>query len=276
MNYRQGGGAGRFKPPPGSPINWGHPLARGLVARVAMLENFHKVTGSGAVEGRTYDAVRPVYWGMIGSGMTKINSIFNGGRALSFTSGRAQRYTIGDIDAPMPVTAAPLTIVAWLNVSSLTNRQYAVFLSQRTLDTEYFGIYISETTGAFACVSRTAANLAEASGGAASLNTWYQVAGVFRSSSSREIFVNGVSIATDTGTAVPSGLVNVCIGSLQRLSQLFADALKVDNVSIYNRALSAQEIRALYNEPFADFTPTAQAFLVPGLSASSSYFLAMH
>jgi hypothetical protein len=79
-------------------------------------------------------------------------------------------------------------------------------------------------------------------------NTWYHVAGVEHTSTDRRIYVNGVEEATDTTLATPSAsfITRFRIGQTAD-GQLDEQCRgEIDDVRIYNRALSAQEIRAIY------------------------------
>jgi concanavalin A-like lectin/glucanase superfamily protein len=83
------------------------------------------------------------------------------------------------------------------------------------------------------------------------LNTWYHVAGVYNAANrTLDIFVNGVldnGILTGSVPAVQSlPNSNVYIG---RRSNGYYFAGVIDEVQIYNRALSASEILAIMNTP---------------------------
>ena len=81
------------------------------------------------------------------------------------------------------------------------------------------------------------------------LNTWYHVTGVYNATAQTlDVYVNGV---LDNGTlsgTVPSSQFNssnnLQIGAFNA-SGLFRGT--IDDVRIYNRALSAQEVKRLYN-----------------------------
>jgi hypothetical protein len=86
------------------------------------------------------------------------------------------------------------------------------------------------------------------------LNEWYHVAFVFTAGTNIEIFLNGNSIGSDS-LDVPSSLHNsannACVGVLRQgesLPQLSWDG-KIDDIRVWNRALSSSEIVNLYNNP---------------------------
>ena len=75
------------------------------------------------------------------------------------------------------------------------------------------------------------------------LGRWYHVA-VTRSGSSYALYIDGAHVATDTSTfSIPDPVVPLTIGRAEeyRLNGL------VDEVEIFDRALSASEIRAIFN-----------------------------
>ena len=84
------------------------------------------------------------------------------------------------------------------------------------------------------------------------LNAWNHVVATYDSTSGiRCIFVNGVNVGsrTNTPTAIYNSIVPGAIGALVRApgaSQFFFPGL-IDEVSLYNRALSASEIQTIYN-----------------------------
>ncbi|PIT86830.1 MAG: hypothetical protein COU33_00995, partial [Candidatus Magasanikbacteria bacterium CG10_big_fil_rev_8_21_14_0_10_43_6] len=81
-----------------------------------------------------------------------------------------------------------------------------------------------------------------------SIGTWYHVAGVWDGSNA-SIYLNGVSDATPSslGGTLGNNSSPLTVGTLRTLTTptKFMDG-KIDEVRVYNRALSASEISALY------------------------------
>ena len=78
-----------------------------------------------------------------------------------------------------------------------------------------------------------------------SINTWYHLAGVFDDTNNTyKVYINGAEVLSDTGfTWTPqAGTGTLHLGSTGS-SQYFDGQL--DDVRLYNRALSAAEIQAL-------------------------------
>lgn len=85
------------------------------------------------------------------------------------------------------------------------------------------------------------------SSGSSVVGAWHHLSGV-RSSAGLELFVDGVSRGTDTQTcAVPTDSAPILMGQWKdsSLAQNFNGS--IDEVRIYNRALTSDEVRRLYN-----------------------------
>ena len=103
--------------------------------------------------------------------------------------------------------------------------------------------------GAVWALSQAGTDNTKAASSALSALVWYHAAGVFASATSRTIYINGLSIATDTTSRSPlaADFVRIRIGNRannvddQDFSGLLADS------RIYNRALSGGEVQRLYN-----------------------------
>ena len=91
-----------------------------------------------------------------------------------------------------------------------------------------------------------------------SLNVWYHVAGVYNASAQTlDIYVNGVlNNGTLSGT-IPASQINSAVNvNIGRRSGGFYFNGVIDDVRIYNRALSQAEIQADMNTPVGTPTPT--------------------
>jgi len=85
-------------------------------------------------------------------------------------------------------------------------------------------------------------------------NTWYHIVGV-RESNIVNVYVNGISGTEDTATLGEINSNNLKIGALQfggNPPSNYFDGT-IDDVKIFNRALSAQEIQQLYNNSSVGF-----------------------
>ena len=143
-------------------------------------------------------------------------------------------------------TGAQLTADAWINPSSVPalNSNPSIINKRTNANAEGYtfeinnagnGLYFEITTsnGVF---SATAANVL-------TLNTWHHVAATY-DGGALKIFVNGIQVASSSG----SGTINPVTANLEIGRNIFTGASfpgKVDEVELFNRALSQLEIAAL-------------------------------
>jgi hypothetical protein len=160
-----------------------------------------------------------------------------------------------------------ITLTAWINGSSWNpNDEDEMILSKNQNNYGVWGIKGSQDcTGvngqdnfiAYVCTLGGSGLCPELCSNTILLtNTWYFVAGVYDSSvPSLHVYVNGVLddgtlINGPVGTGLSDTAYNIMIG---RTSGQFAPGLnqafngKIDDPRVYNRALSAAEVMALYN-----------------------------
>ena len=123
--------------------------------------------------------------------------------------------------------------------------QNATFLAKRTFANYYFemgdtglasgGFYDGGTYRGFTAP------------GALALGTWYHLAAVFDDTGNTyKVYINGVEVLNTGAAWVPQVQVgNLYIGTLEASIQFFTGAL--DEIRLYNRALTAGEIGDIYN-----------------------------
>ncbi|MDO8517619.1 MAG: LamG-like jellyroll fold domain-containing protein, partial [Nanoarchaeota archaeon] len=87
-------------------------------------------------------------------------------------------------------------------------------------------------------------------------NNWHYAVFVQNSKSNRSLYVDGVQVATNTTTISTLSLSTSHIGVLERSSKSDYFNGSIDDVMIFNRSLSAEEITALYNatQTYHNFT----------------------
>jgi hypothetical protein len=195
------------------------------------------------------------------------------GRALNLNNGSAGT---GGKYAEMPSNAAldnvqegNYTISAWFwahsppsGTSSTANQRWAVVVKAG------FHMGLAYEPNRFTLRHYLNGNVLKAvtSSAAYGLNTWHHVAGVVsKSAGTVTLYVNGAAVGT---TAFPAdsaareyGTTRFRIG--KGSSNWAADG-KVDQVRIYNRALSAAEISDLYNETTGGGTQPSNCIGAPG------------
>jgi hypothetical protein len=167
--------------------------------------------------------------------------------------------------ASAPLSGTPLTIAAYIKPASVSTSQAYVAV-QRVNQVDRHAIQTNPTGQAIAVSRQTgfAGFQAASSNNALSVGTWASVVGVFASNSSRQIFVDGTSLATNTDTSAPTNLDSVLIGTRYNPSiGLYADA-DIAEVGIWNAALTAEEIASLADGMTCDkVRPQSLVFYAP-------------
>lgn len=165
------------------------------------------------------------------------------GQALSFDG--AASY----VDIPMAVSYSAITVSAWMQPSNVSAGDNPRIVSNDHTDSDNKGFQLmynnGGATGFFDIGNGSAEGRATWSQQLAN-NTWYLYTGVY-DGSHVYAYINDVQVAsaTLTGSIAASG-IDVNIG---RDGQYAGDYFlgKVDDVRIYSRALSAAEVKTLYN-----------------------------
>ncbi len=182
------------------------------------------------------------------SGAGNIGTLTNGpsitegkmGQALSF-DGSNDYVSV----ATAPVTASPLTLTAWIKTTAS-----GVPLSMlNSSASPWYGFYIGVTSGTSVSCSSVNNNVFTSSTSSMTAGQWQFVACVMSSTTSRTVYVNGSAGTTDTTSSTVTTLPNtVTVGATNHTSafdNFFTGS--IDEVRVYNRALSASEIQSLYN-----------------------------
>lgn len=143
-----------------------------------------------------------------------------------------------------PVTAAPMTMAAWINVADAAD-ECIISITNGTTDANSNRIRL--VTGTLQARSQGAGGGGVAGTiGTVSTGTPAHVAGVFASTSSRTAYLNGTAGTPETSTRTPSGIDKIGIGvnasagtNSERLNGAIWDA------AVWDVALTAAEIAAL-------------------------------
>ena len=227
------------KPLLGVPVNWSHPLARGLVCCWLMNEGGGNKIYDLSGNGNTGSFYGDTKWtpGKFGS-------------ALSF-DGTEDYVNVSDSNSLDIGTTNNLTISLWVKVNSFAVAGGLVSKATGTGSTalDYRISILTESRFSFYVGAYTYIN----SYITRNTNQWYHVVGVWRGSFPIDIYVNGIK---DNGTSNGStknaaNTGSLYIGSTYTSSSSFNGT--IDDVMIFNRALTASEIAQLYREPFAMF-----------------------
>jgi len=183
------------------------------------------------------------------------------GKALDF-DGNGDYVSVPDADALDPVSTQEITIAAWVNLSTYEAQNSSIFFAivgkqvlARPDGSYLFGLW---NDGA-AAHEIGKLSFVLASGGSAQtlysnslvpLNNWVHVAVTHDSDNITKIYINGQVDITDSSTitqAFEDNDKDLRIGYSGRYADYFYGGL--DEVRIYNRALTSAEIEYLYENP---------------------------
>src|SRR5207248_4732292 len=166
------------------------------------------------------------------------------GQAFSFNSTLNSGVVIPSSPALNPTEA--ITIDAWVKPSSFPNGAPTVVRKDKqnlTVPQYLLAVGDGATSGVAHCnIGGGGAPV----GGSVPLNQWSHLACTYDRQSVR-LYVNGVQVASAAGTqAIPTASTNLVIGNEDGFTDRNFDGL-IDEVEIFNPALSDSEIQAIYN-----------------------------
>jgi hypothetical protein len=180
--------------------------------------------------------------------------------AYEFAPASSQHLTT----ASSPVSGYPLTLAAWCMVDDLNTDRIILAVNQSTTPFHRITIFRS-AFNEFRAQSFGSSNAA-AAGSASSTGTWFHIAGVFASATSRIVYVNGIVAATDTSSSTINTLDEIIVGGRRATGGtvgLFWDG-KVADAGIWNAALTADEIASLADGMTCDkVRPQSLVFYAP-------------
>ena len=206
-------------------------VSTGLVAAYGFEE------GSGTT---TSDASGLGHTGTIAAGTWSTAGRF--GRALSF-NGTSSLVTINDA-AALRLTSA-MTLEAWVRPTASASWRTAVL--KETSGGLAYGLYASDASSRPGGFLRIGSDVDATAPSAIALNAWTHLAATYDGATLR-LFVNGTQVASRALTgSIVSSTQPLRIGGNQVWGEYFAGL--IDEVRVYNRALSAAEIQADMNAP---------------------------
>jgi hypothetical protein len=165
------------------------------------------------------------------------------GQALGFDSS-GDWVTVADA-ASLDLTTG-MTLEAWVNPSALGGWR-TILMKQGATDLVY-AMYVNNARRAYAELSIGGTRLSVAGSSALPLNAWTHVAASYDGAALR-LYVNGVQVSS----ASRSGSIVTSTGPLRiGGNSIFANEFwtgLIDEVRVYDRALSASEVQSDLNSP---------------------------
>ncbi len=161
------------------------------------------------------------------------------GQALKFDGGDDSIDISGALQSSLPFTFS-----AWVKTNNAGVN--AILIQGNNANDTKVGIEVNGTN-AHLRYQGTSSNENFAGTSVINDSEWHHIVGVFKSASDRELFVDGVSEATNTNTLALPTFNNLNIGFQEDQSPGNYFDGSIDDVRIYNRALSAGEIARMYN-----------------------------
>ncbi|QSV44723.1 DUF2341 domain-containing protein [Geobacter benzoatilyticus] len=146
--------------------------------------------------------------------------------------------------APNVPTGSVATVEAWIYPKAYADATYNGIVSWSSRACNGLGFALSIQNSGRPSMPTWCNDYVPASGTAATTNAWNHVAAVLNGQSAT-IYVNGQSLGTTTLPYLPNlSSINLAIGVLDYPGRYFNGM--IDEVRIYNRALTAQEITSRY------------------------------
>jgi hypothetical protein len=163
------------------------------------------------------------------------------------------------LSASDPVDATPLTMACWFRVTSLVSQNLLWLSNNGNVSQASWGMYINTALRAYVGAGGSASDFAATTN--PSTNTWHHACLSAESDSSRTVFLDGGSSATNTATrnVNAASIVGLRMGwTPNSLIGLIAE------VGVWNAALTAAEIASLAKGMTCDkVRPQSLVFYAP-------------
>jgi hypothetical protein len=169
--------------------------------------------------------------------------------------------------ATAPASAEPLTIACWFYANNTTADHTLVSING-TSTLSYFqlqaaGSISGDPVRAVTFAGSGGANVAASTSGF-SASTWTHAAGVFTSTSSRTVYLNGTAGNQNTGVSSIPNIVRLSIGVISWNTPVNYLNGRIAEVGVWNVALTAEEIASLADGMTCDkVCPQSLVFYAP-------------
>ncbi len=206
------------------------------------------------------------------SGNSKIGTIHNSGWILDGRLGVSISFDgIDDyIEADQQlITGYPFSISTWVRASPIGTLDYVIFsLTDKNIEHTQYGIYVGSNEAGRVVIRANNKGVESSSSDSpistrVDNNNWYHIVAIYESATQRRLYVNNVLILTSTVSITYD--TNVNRWSIGRWGDSTPKSYfkgAIDEVRVYNRALTNTEISTLYNNPYS-------MFLIPTIVVTS-------
>jgi hypothetical protein len=164
----------------------------------------------------------------------------------------------------VPLTSPPFTFCCWFKTTQMSQSPFLVNLINSADTTKYFCLVFRGAAAGdpVQLLSGPPANTVTSTTGCTS-GVWHHACGVHTSLSSRTIYLDGGSSATNTATLTTSGIDSLYIASFEPGSSSDLDG-QIAEVGIWSVALTAAEIASLAKGMTCDkVRPQSLVFYAP-------------
>lgn len=155
----------------------------------------------------------------------------------------SQQYA--EIDSSLSITAYPFTIEAWVKTTATADSTVGAFVVSTT-NNQMFALRVDASGYAYNYARNTSGVLAESTT-AVNDGYWHHIVAVFAASNDRTIYVDGVAEDTHAANVTLPAINRFSIGRMGDSSPGSYFNGTVDEVAVYDTALSASTILAHYN-----------------------------
>ena len=226
---------------PSCPINWDHELMRGLVGRWKVLP------GAGNRGGVLRDLVRggkKPKNGTLTNGPTWSGGYGRPGEYGSLTFNGSNQFVTRSSEG-LP-TSAPFTVACWFRKRTLGTTCVLGCISKITATSDHFDWLVNAANALYIEIKGPGAATGTATSNTITAGKWHFGAFIYSSSTSRTVFLDMGTGATDTSSNAPTGLDTFAIGVLRRSDgDLVPWDGQIGDYLIWNRALSVSELTAV-------------------------------
>ena len=180
--------------------------------------------------------------------------------AYNFASASTQALST----ASTPVTAAPLTLACWLRRSTFSGASSVVGLFQNAANGDGQLLTLRADTQLGAGSYDAPFYNQSLSGTTVSQDVWTHGAGVWASTTSRTVYLNGSAGTTNTDSLTPTSLNAIGVGATIRPTLIEFFNGQIAEVGIWNVALTQPEIASLAKGMTCDkVRPQSLVFYAP-------------